>query len=84
MDVIVSGDSNGYIDFSTWDNNLERPSDVTNMAGNGEFNNSSLLIDRFWIIDQQSYSDTPSVVLSFGYDENEQIPVEILLFREKC
>lgn len=73
----ASGVGTGNIRFSTtkavmrntgWDNLSYLPSDVTNMGGT---NNSNNTIDRFWIIDANGYSTKPSVNLSFTYIDAE-------------
>jgi hypothetical protein len=65
------------IDFSTydntsWDNSVYMPSGVTNMSSAiGGPNNSSKVIDRFWIINANGYATKPTVTLSFTYIDNE-------------
>jgi hypothetical protein len=75
--VGTAGSAGGRIDFSTydaatWDNNTYRPSDVTNVnSAVGGANNSSKIIDRFWITDASSYGTKPSATLSFTYIDAE-------------
>jgi hypothetical protein len=77
MNVTSPGNAAGYVEFSTydnpsWDNNGYRPSDVSNMNSFiGGPNNSSNVIDRFWIIDASSYGTKPSATLSFTYIDAE-------------
>jgi len=59
---------------STWDNNTYRPSTVTHMGGmTGTANNSAYVIDRFWIIDGQSYATKPTVTFDFTYRDIEHL-----------
>jgi hypothetical protein len=74
----ASGVGAGRVLFSTypgptWDNNTYRPSDVTHMFdyNTGAVNNSDHVIDRFWIIDAQSYTTKPSATFSFSYRDIE-------------
>jgi hypothetical protein len=69
----------GFIDFSTydgpdWDNNTYRPSMVTHMGQllpPNVANHSAKAIDRFWLVNAQSYSTRPSGTLTFTYIDNE-------------
>ncbi len=61
---------------SGWDNATYVPSDVvanpTTMqvpAGGGD--NSSEVIDRFWVIDEIGYTTSPALTLAFGFINNE-------------
>jgi hypothetical protein len=56
---------------SGWDNTGYMPSDVTNMSSIGIINNSNKTIDRFWIIDANSYTAKPAVTLDFTYIDAE-------------
>ncbi|MCW3084294.1 MAG: hypothetical protein JWP12_1660 [Bacteroidetes bacterium] len=73
----TAGSAGGRIDFSTydnasWDNNVYRPSDVTNMNSLiGGTDDSPKVIDRFWITDASSYTTKPSATLSFTYIDAE-------------
>lgn len=62
---------------STWDNNTYRPSDVTHMFdyNTNSINNSSHVIDRFWIIDAQGYGTKPSSTFTFTYRDAEHMQV---------
>ena len=71
--ISTSGSSGGKIFFSTYEtgnNNLPYPSGVTNVGFNG-FDNSSMVVDRFWIIDAQGYSTKPKGTYTFTYDDND-------------
>lgn len=76
--LTTAGAGTGRILFSTypgptWDNNTYRPSDVTHMFDylSGSVNNSNHVIDRFWIIDAQSYTTRPSATFTFTYRDIE-------------
>ncbi len=72
-DISTPGSSGGKIFFSTYEtgnNNIPYPSGVTNVGFNG-FDNSSMVIDRFWIIDAQGYSTKPKGTYTFTYDDND-------------
>jgi hypothetical protein len=75
--ITAAGATGGSIKFSsyrggTWDNSTYMPSDVTNMSSAvGGPNNSSKVIDRFWIIDANSYTTKPSATFSFTYIDSE-------------
>lgn len=78
MNITAAGTGTGNITFSTyngatWDNNTYRPSDVTHMLdfATGSVNNSSHVIDRFWIVDPLLYTSKPSATFSFTYIDAE-------------
>lgn len=73
--ITSAGSTGGKINFSTYetsDNNLPYPTGVTNVGFNG-FDNSSLVIDRFWIIDVNGYSTKPQGTYTFTYDDNDLV-----------
>lgn len=79
-DITGAGLGNGSILFSTypgsnWDNNTFRPSDVTHMfdQASGSFNNSSHVIDRFWIVDASGYGTKPTATFQFSYRDSEHL-----------
>ena len=76
----TSGIGSGNIRFSStvaptrssgWDNTSYLPSDVANMGAPSVTNNSAKSIDRFWIIDANSYTTKPAVTLAFTYLDAE-------------
>lgn len=79
FNISAAGVGTGFIDFSTydgatWDNNTYRPSMVTHMGQllpPNVANHSAAAIDRFWLINAQSYTTRPSGALSFTYIDNE-------------
>jgi hypothetical protein len=81
MTLNTAGIGSGTILFSTypgptWDNQTYMPSDVTNMSSViGGPNNSANVIDRFWIIDAQSYSTKPAASFAFTYLDAEHSAV---------
>lgn len=58
--------------FNNWNNLDYRPSDVTNMGGQGIPNNSPNAIDRFWRIEHSAFTAPPQAILNFGYDDTER------------
>ena len=79
VNITGAGTGSGNIKFSSYtDNNGTdnykvsdyKPSDVTNME-NGAADNSANVVDRFWIMDANGYTDKPGVTLSFTYDDDE-------------
>ncbi|MFN7013879.1 MAG: T9SS type A sorting domain-containing protein [Bacteroidia bacterium] len=74
MQITTAGSVGGRIDFSTypgasWDNNTYRPTGVTHMndALTGTLNNSAFVVDRFWVMENSSYTTKPNVTMSFTY-----------------
>ena len=83
MSVTISGGAagSGNLTFSTykgstWDNNTYRPSDVTHMLdyATGTVNNSSHVIDRFWIVDPLNYTTKPNATFTITYIDAEWTP----------
>jgi len=73
--ITTPGSSGGKIYFTTYEtpnNNTPYPSGVTNMGHNG-VDNSSMVIDRFWLIDVQGYSVKPKGAYTFTYDDNDLV-----------
>jgi hypothetical protein len=79
FNISAAGAGAGFIDFSTydgatWDNNTYRPSMVTHMGQlqpPNVVNHSAYAIDRFWLVNAQSYTTRPSGSLTFTYIDNE-------------
>jgi hypothetical protein len=82
LTAITAGAGAGYFDFSNvaapvtstgWDNNTYRPSMVVHMSQNTApgTNGSDYAIDRFWLIDPQSYTTKPTATLTFNYLADE-------------
>lgn len=78
MNITSAGNAAGVFRFSTypgpiWDNNTYRPSDVTHMFdyNTNTINNSAHVVDRFWILDNTTYTSKPSAALSFTYRDVE-------------
>lgn len=76
------GIGNGEIWYSTfpgnnWDNNTYRPSDVTHMFdfNTNTVNNSSYVIDRFWIVDPLFYTSKPNATFNFTYIDAEHLQI---------
>lgn len=79
QNITTAGSAGGHFLFSTyngpnWDNTTYMPSDVTHMNNilTG-LNNSSNVIDRFWIIDPQAYATKPTVTMTFTYVDAEHL-----------
>jgi hypothetical protein len=83
--LITTGTGTGHILFSTytdndaadsWNNLDYMPSVVNNMrGGKGLINNSPYVVDRFWIIDEESYTAQPTANITFGYDLTNEVTV---------
>lgn len=80
VNITGAGTGSGNIKFSSYtDNNSSdnykvsdyKPSDVTNMDNGDATDNSANVVDRFWIIDANGYTDKPDATLSFTYDDDE-------------
>lgn len=78
VNISIAGTGSGRIDFSTyggsdWDNDNFKPSDVSHMLDieTGSVNNSAFVIDRFWIIEANDYTTSPTSSMSFTYLESE-------------
>lgn len=76
--INTAGAGSGTIRFSTYpgpvsDNFVYKPSDVTHMFdyNTNSINNSSHVIDRFWIIDALGYTTKPSATFDFTYRDIE-------------
>lgn len=80
LTIGTAGVGSGFIDFSTydgvtWDNQTYMPSMVTHMGqffSPNDINHSEKAIDRFWVVNAQSYTTkpTPSAMI-FTYIDNE-------------
>ena len=78
LNVTVGGTGSGAILFSTypganWDNDTYKPFGVLNMTNMGFTNNSSEVIDRFWMIDATGYSNKPAGNILFTYIDAEHL-----------
>ena len=80
VNITGAGTGSGNIKFSSYtDNNATdnyqvsdyKPTDVTNMENGDAADNSANVVDRFWIMDANGYTDKPNVTLSFTYDDDE-------------
>ena len=80
VNITGAGTGSGNIKFSSYtDNNATdnyqvsdyKPTDVTNMNHGDAADNSANVVDRFWIMDANGYTDKPDVTLSFTYDDDE-------------
>jgi len=79
MNITTAGSAgaSNHVDFSTYggpnyDNLFYMPSDVLNMASAvaGTVNNSSKVVDRFWMLDV-NHTTKPDVTLSLSYSDIE-------------
>lgn len=74
--VTSAGSNDGSILFSTYetatDMNTTWPSDVTHMNSGilGGADGSLFAVDRFWMIDANSYTTKPNVEIQFTYDSS--------------
>ena len=80
VNITGAGTGSGNIKFSSYtDNNSSdnykvsdyKPSDVANMDNSSVADNSANVVNRFWIIDANGYTDKPDVSLTFTYDQEE-------------
>jgi hypothetical protein len=76
LKVTGSGSSNGYINFSTYAtsaDNLPLPIGVSTIAHVDTLlpEDGALLLDRFWIIDADSYSSKPTGSLELNYSTDD-------------
>jgi hypothetical protein len=79
QNITAGGIGLGHFLFSTyngptWNNTTYMPSDVTHMNNilTGT-NNSANTIDRFWIVDAQSYTTKPTAAMTFTYVDAEHL-----------
>lgn len=76
MSITTAALGNGSIGFSTyncatWDNDLYKPSGVTNMTNMGVTDASQFVIDRFWITKASGFTTLPAGNLTFTYIDAE-------------
>ncbi|MDC1188891.1 T9SS type A sorting domain-containing protein [Flavobacteriales bacterium] len=80
VNITGAGVGNGNIKFSSYTDNDDTdnylssdymPSDVTNLNNSSAQDNSANVVNRFWIIDANGYTEKPDVTLSFTYDDDE-------------
>lgn len=73
MTISTAGNTAGKFTFSTYetstDLNAPYPTGVTTM-NSGSSDGSLYAVDRFWKLDNSTYTTKPAAVLSFGYDDN--------------
>lgn len=73
VQITGAGSAGGRIDFSTYsgpnaDNFTYMPTGVTHMNGTLTLtNNSYYVVDRFWIMENSTYTTKPNVTMSFTY-----------------
>ena len=80
VNITGAGTGSGNIKFSSYTDNDGtdnykvsdyKPSDVASVQKDGS-DNSANVVDRWWIIDANGYTDKPDVTLSFTYDDDEE------------
>jgi hypothetical protein len=78
MNITGAGSSDGIFNFSTYETATDMntalptfPSIVSSMTSPalGMADGSLYVVDRFWILDNSSYTTKPSATLSFNYDD---------------
>lgn len=76
MNLTGAGDAGGLFEFSTYETATDLntayptyPTAVTTMDNNS-VDASLFVVDRFWILNNQSYVTKPNATLSFTYDDN--------------
>lgn len=80
VNITGAGTSSGNLKLSTYTDNDAtnnsttsdyKPSDVTSFLNSSSADNSANVVNRFWILDANGYTDKPDVTLSFTYDDDE-------------
>jgi len=80
VNITTAGVGNGNIKFSSYTDNDAannykvsdyKPSDVAHVDDATGSDNSANVVNRWWIIDANGYTDKPDVTLSFTYDDDE-------------
>ncbi len=80
VNITGAGTGSGNIKFSSYTDNDGtdnykvsdyKPLDVANMDNSSGADNSANVVNRFWILDANGYTDKPDVTLSFTYDDDE-------------
>ena len=78
--ITGAGTGSGNLKLSTYTDNDAtnnsttsdyKPSDVTSFLNSSSADNSANVVNRFWILDANGYTDKPDVTLSFTYDDDE-------------
>lgn len=80
LNISTPGSGTGSILFSTyngisWNNDTYKPSGVTNMTNMAAVNNSSDVIDRFWMIEATGYITKPAGDLQLTYIDAEHTAI---------
>ncbi len=78
MNLTSPGNVGGNFEFSTYETATDAntayptyPSVITNLNGGSPFVDQSLMVvDRFWILNNSSYGTKPDASISFTYDDN--------------
>ena len=80
VNITGAGTGSGNIKFSSYTDNDGtdnykvsdyKPSDVTSFLNSSSADNSANVVNRFWILDANGYTDKPDVTLEFTYDDDE-------------
>ena len=80
VNITGAGTGSGNLKLSTYTDNDAtnnstasdyKPSDVTSFLNSSLADNSANVVNRFWILDANGYTDKPDVTLSFTYDDDE-------------
>ncbi len=77
MNITSAGNAGGTFNFSTYETATDAntayptfPTAITTMnGGSPDADQSLLVVDRFWILDNTSYTTIPDATLSFTYDD---------------
>ena len=75
-EITSGGDASGYIDFTTYETDIVNnplPTTVTSVSDDYGTNNSSSVIDRFWVINTDQYTNKPIGEYTFTYDDNDVV-----------
>ena len=80
VNITGAGTGSGNLKLSTYTDNDAtnnsttsdyKPSDVTSFLNSSSADNSANVVNRFWILDANGYTNKPDVTLSFTYDDDE-------------
>jgi hypothetical protein len=86
ISISGSGDVNGKLALSTYetdtDFNIPYPASVTSMNQINNTDGSLYTTDRFWIIENSTYTTKPTATLTLGYDDSENEIGELNLINE--
>jgi len=75
-EITTAGSADGYIDFTSYETtvaNTPLPTTVVAISNDYGIDNSPYVVDRFWLIDTDSYTTKPKGEYTFTYDDNDLV-----------